>query len=76
MFFGSVAKMPFDEYLQKESTTSYNEILSDLIEQSYILANGLNNKMENMQRTIKAILLQLAGLFLLILLKGIIVYAL
>lgn len=76
LFFGSVAKMSFDEYFQKESTTSYKEILSDLTEQSYILAKGLNNKMKNMQKTIKAIFLQLLGLFLLILLRGVIIYAL
>lgn len=74
MFFGDVAKMSLDEYTRKESDLSYEEALSDTIGQAYILATGLNHKMKNMQRSIRAINLGLLALFLLVFLKGVIAY--
>lgn len=74
MFFGDVAKMSLNEYTKKEFDLSYEEALSDTIEQAYILATGLNDKMKNMQRSIMAINLGLLALLLLVLLKGVIAY--
>lgn len=74
MFFGDVSGMSLNEYTKKESDLSYEEALSDAMGQAHILATGLNNKMKNMQQSIKAIKLGLLALFLLLLLKGVIVY--
>ena len=74
LFFGSVANMSLDEYSRKELSSSYDEMLSDLIEQSHVLAFGLSEKMKNMQRSIRAINFQLILIFLLIVIRGFIVY--
>lgn len=76
LFFGSIAKMRFDDYIKRESSISYEELLSDLKEQSYILATGLNIKMLNMRRSIKAIYCGLISLSILALIKGVITYVL
>lgn len=76
LFFGSIVKMRFDDYMKRESSISNEELLSDLIEQSYILANGLNIKMLNMRRGIKAIYCSLISLLILVLVKGVITYVL
>lgn len=73
-FFGSVAKLSFNEYKQKELESTYSDTLSDLIEQSYVISDGLNKKMNSLQKSIKAINYQLLFLLLLILLKGLINY--
>jgi hypothetical protein len=74
MFFGDVAEMSLNEYTKKESDLSYEEALSDTMGQAHILATGLNNKMKNMQQSIKAINFGLLTLLLLVLLKGVIAY--
>ena len=76
LFFGSIAKMRFDDYIKRESSISYEELLSDLKEQSYILATGLNIKMLNMRRSIKAIYCGMISLSILVLVKGVITYVL
>lgn len=68
--------MRFDDYIKRESSISYEELLSDLKEQSYILATGLNIKMLNMRRSIKAIYCSLISLSILALIKGVITYVL
>lgn len=73
-FFGSVAKLSFSEYKQKELESTYSDTLSDLIEQSYVISDGLNKKMNSLQKSIKAINYQLFFLLLLVLLKGLISY--
>ncbi|MEW6616610.1 MAG: Pycsar system effector family protein [Thermodesulfobacteriota bacterium] len=74
MFFGDVAEMSLNEYTKKESDLSYEEALSDAMGQAHILATGVNNKMKNMQQSIRAINLGLLALLILVLLKGVIVY--
>lgn len=76
MFFGDVTKMSLDEYKKKEVSINYDEVLSDTIKQAHILATGLNDKMKNMQWSIKAINFGLLALLLLLLLKGVITYGL
>ncbi len=74
IFFGDVSKMSINEYLDKEINSSYDEIQSDAMRQAYILATSLNEKMMNMQQSIRAIYFGLLALFLLVLLRGIITY--
>lgn len=73
-FFGSVAKLSFEEYIERESNATYHSALSDLTEQAYVLATGLNKKMISLQRSIKAINYQLVFILFLLFLKGVIDY--
>lgn len=71
-FFGSIAKLTEKEYIEKENESSEQEILQDVLEQSYILSKGLSVKMTKLQTSINAIKFQLFLICLMIILKGVI----
>ena len=75
LFFGSVAQAPLSAYSQEIKRLSTEALLSDLIQQSYILAHGLKKKMNDTKKSVWAIYASLFCLILLLLLKGVTVYA-
>jgi hypothetical protein len=74
LFYGSVASMPYKEYQNQIQSLSEEDLVEDLIEQSYILAKGLDGKMKAMACSIHAIVFQLAAIGLIAVLKGVIIY--
>ena len=74
LFFGSVASMGAERYFEKLSKETSTEILSDLSDQAVILAQGVRDKMQVMQKSINAIYVQLFLLLGLVVLLTIIQY--
>lgn len=73
-FFGSVAQMSVSNYSQGIKSLSSDILLSDLIQQSHVLAQGLKKKMDDTRKSVWAIYGSILCLILLLLLKGVIIY--
>ena len=70
IYFGSVSNMSADEYMDKISKSSLDQIIEDLSAQATILAGGLQDKMLKMRNSIKAITLTMALILLLALFRA------
>lgn len=69
IFFGSVRLMGSEEYFDKVSESSSEEILIDLTNEGVILAQGLHGKMRQLKRSIVAIYAELSLIGLLFILE-------
>ena len=70
IYFGSVANMSADEYIEKISNSSLTQIIEDLSAQAIILAGGLQDKMLKMRYSIKSITLTMLLILLLALFRA------
>jgi len=69
LFFGSVAKLSVAEYEKQIRELTPSSLLSDLTDQAIILAQGLNQKMEWIRKSLIVIVIQLVFVVLLFVLK-------
>lgn len=70
IFFGSVSKMSFQEYTERVKSITDVEMIEDLTRQAKVLADGLNQKMNDMQSAIRFIFWVLTFVIALIILRG------
>ncbi|BCR05641.1 hypothetical protein DESUT3_27100 [Desulfuromonas versatilis] len=68
IFFGSVAEMKTEEYVNAMQSASVNDLIVDLAGQTSVLASGLNSKMKRLQRSIWAIYAELTIIAVLLIL--------
>ncbi|WP_318557313.1 Pycsar system effector family protein [Geobacter anodireducens] len=68
IFFGSVADMKTDEYVNAMQSVSVDNLIVDLAGQASVLAFGLNKKMKRLQRGIWAIYAELTIIAILLIL--------
>lgn len=71
IYFGSVASMSDQEYLERLSKISLEQLVADLSVQITILATGLKDKMLKMRHSIWAITFTLVIIFVLVLLRAV-----
>jgi hypothetical protein len=71
IFFGSVAKVPPDEYCKTMRIADNLVLLNDISRQVTVLAVGLTSKMHYLQNSINAIYVQLAALAIIVILLAI-----
>jgi hypothetical protein len=69
VYFGSVRHMSGEDYLERLRKSSQEELAADLSHQVTILADGLQEKMIKIRRSISAIIFSLILIFLLVLLR-------
>lgn len=70
IYFGSVSNMSADEYMDKISKSSLDQIIEDLSAQATILAGGLRDKMLKMKNSINAITLTMVLILVLALFRA------
>lgn len=69
IFFGSVASASAEKYFDKVSKISNEEILNDITDQTVTLAGIVNDKMQNLKKSIKTLYLEFYFIGLLFFLK-------
>ena len=71
IYFGSVASMSDQEYLESISKISLEQLIADLSAQATILATGLKDKMLKMRKSIRAITFTLVIILVLVLFRAV-----